>query len=75
MEEELSDWIVGIAMSAFGLVGLFLASGARDIEMTVFGYSLAAFAVLFVIGLIRRHHDQQDARRHAAVPARVVDHV
>jgi len=57
MQEHMSDWIVGIMMSAFGLIGLLLASGAHDDEMLVFGLALAGFAALFVIGLIRRHFD------------------
>ena len=70
MYEVISNWIVGILMSAFGLIGLILASGARDVEMTVFGYALAAFAVVFNAGLIRRHYDEQDHARHAAGTAR-----
>lgn len=73
MEEDLSDWIVGILMSALGLVGLTLASGARDVEMSVFGYALAGFAVIFIAGLVRRHHDREDARRQA-VKAGTGDH-
>jgi hypothetical protein len=64
MDIEVSDLIVGILMTVFGLVGLILAAGATDDEMYVFGLSLAGFAVVFVIGLIRRHYDKQDARRH-----------
>jgi hypothetical protein len=51
-------------MTAFGLIGLILASGAMDNEMYVFGLALFAFAVLFDLGLIRRHFDRQEARRH-----------
>jgi len=64
MDIELSDLIVGLLMTVFGLLGLILAAGATDIEIYVFGLSLAGFAVVFVIGLIRRHYDKQDARRH-----------
>ncbi len=62
MDIEASDLIVGIMVSVFGLVGLILASGATDNEMYVFGLSLAGFAVVFVIGLIRRHYDKADLR-------------
>lgn len=65
MNEQASDWAVGILMSTLGLVGLILASGARDDEMTVFGFALVGFAVLFVGGLIRRHYDERDAARAA----------
>lgn len=40
-------------MAGFGLLGLILAIGARDIEMTIFGWSLAAFGLLFVAGVAR----------------------
>jgi hypothetical protein len=60
---EGSDLIVGLLMSVFGLVGLILAAGATDDEMYVFGLSLAGFAVVFVVGLIKRHFDKQEARR------------
>ncbi len=65
MDIEVSDLIAGILMAIFGLIGLTLASGATDDEMYVFGLSLAGFAVVFEIGLIRRHFDKRDARRQA----------
>jgi len=69
MDIEPSDIIVGLLMTAFGLTGLILASGAMDDEMYVFGLSLFGFAVVFVLGLIRRYFDRQvavraEARRH-----------
>jgi hypothetical protein len=63
MDIEASDLIVGLLMAALGLIGLFLASGARDIEMSVFGLALAGWSVVFVFGLIRRHFDRTDAAR------------
>jgi len=69
MDIEASDLIVGLLTAALGLIGLFLASGAHDDEMYVFGLSLAGFAVVFVFGLIRRHFDRADAAR-VAVHAR-----
>jgi hypothetical protein len=64
MDIDPSDFIVGLLMTVFGVIGLFLASGAMDNEMYVFGLSLFAFAVLFDLGLIRRHFDRQEGRRH-----------
>jgi hypothetical protein len=64
MDIEPSDLIVGLLMAALGLVGLILASGAMDDEMYVFGFSLFAFACAFEFGLLRRHFDRQEARRH-----------
>jgi hypothetical protein len=65
MNIEPSDLIVGLLMTAFGLIGLILASGAYDDEMYVFGLSLFGFACVFVTGLVRRHFDRQEAARAA----------
>ena len=64
MDIEPSDLIVGLLMTTFGIIGLILASGAMDNEMYVFGLSLFGFAVLFDLGLVRRHFDRQEVRRH-----------
>ena len=65
MDIEPSDLIVGLMMAVFGLIGLFLASGAIDDEMYVFGLSLVGFAVCFEFGLMRRHFDKAGRRgRH-----------
>lgn len=63
MEDEISGIVVGAMVAVLGLVGLVMASGAYDTEIFIFGLSLAGFAVLFDIGLIRRHFDRQAARR------------
>ncbi len=52
--EAFGDWFTGVMMSLFGLVGLVMAVGARDIEIAVFGWSLAGFAVVFIGGLVRQ---------------------
>ena len=65
MDIEPSDLIVGLLMSAFGLIGLVLAAGAWDNEMYVFGLSLFGFACVFVLGLVRRHFDKREAARAA----------
>jgi hypothetical protein len=64
MDIDPSDLIVGLMMAGLGLVGLILASGAMDNEMYVFGFSLFAFACVFDFGLLRRHFDRLEARRH-----------
>lgn len=66
MEIEPGDLVVGLMMAGFGLIGLFLAAGAHDSEMYVFGLSLAGLSCAFVGGLIRRHFDRLDASRAAA---------
>lgn len=63
MDIDPSDLIVGLLMTAFGIVGLILASGAMDNEMYIFGLSLFGFACLFDLGLIRRHFDKAEAAR------------
>ncbi len=63
MHEQTSDLVVGLLVLILGLVGLVMASGALDDAMYVFGLSLAGFAVVFDIGLVKRHFDRQDALR------------
>jgi hypothetical protein len=63
MHEQTSDLVVGLLVLVLGLVGLVMASGALDDAMHVFGLSLAGFAVVFDIGLVRRHFDRLDAAR------------
>lgn len=74
MDVEIGDLIVGLLMIVFSLIGLFLAAGAHDNEMYVFGLSLAGWGIVFVFGLIRRHYDELDAAR-AAVEAAGVHNV
>ncbi len=59
------DILVGVMVGVFGLIGLILASRALDIEIYVFGLSLAVFALLFIFGLVRRHYDIVDAAAHS----------
>ena len=54
MEELVSTWFVGALVTLLGILGLVLTAGARDNGMFVFGFSLAAFAVLFMVDLLRR---------------------
>ncbi len=62
MHDTVSDLAVGLLVAVLGLVGLFLAAGALDDEIFIFGLGLVAFAIVFDLGLIRAHFD----RRHAA---------
>ena len=69
MDTDPGAIVVGLLVAVFGLVGLFLISGAADAEMYIFGIGLTLFAILFDFGLIRRHYDRRDAalaRAHAA---------
>jgi len=76
MDAEPSDIAVGAMMTVFGFAGLFLAAGARDDEMYVFGFALVGFSLAFVMGLVKRHYDRRDAAVAAAritEPAPVVE--
>ncbi|MCW3476768.1 hypothetical protein [Limobrevibacterium gyesilva] len=61
--EEVSEVVVGLLMLVLGFLGLVMASGALDNEIYIFGLSLAGFALVFELGLIRRHFDRKDAAR------------
>ncbi len=63
MHEQTSDLVVGLLVLILGLVGLVMASGALDDAMYVFGLSLAGFAVVFDLGLVKRHFDRIDAAK------------
>jgi hypothetical protein len=62
----MGDWIVGLMMAIFGLLGLVLVSGAADTGMYVFGASLTGFAVVFDFGLLKKHYDRCDQARESA---------
>lgn len=53
--EAISSIVFGTLVTVLGIVGLYLASGAMDLEMLIFGVGMAVFAVLFDIGLVKRH--------------------
>ncbi len=57
------EYVAGLLMAVAGLIGLFMASGARDDEIYVFGLSLAATSVAFVFRQLKRHYDIADALR------------
>lgn len=63
---QLGDFVVGFMVLVLGILGLFVAAGALDIEMTIFGWSLVAFSVLFNLGLVKGHFDRQEAVRAEA---------
>ncbi len=66
MHEQTGDFVVGLLVFVLGLVGLVMASGALDDGMYVFGLSLAGFAVVFDLGIVKRHFDRIDAARATA---------
>jgi uncharacterized membrane protein (DUF4010 family) len=54
-------------MSAlFGLIGLFMAAGARDVGIELFGLALFAFAILFCWWMIKTAYDEAESEINAA---------
>ncbi len=66
MELEASDIAVGGMMIIFGVLGLILGARAADVEMEIFGFSLAVFSMVFLFRQVKRHYDEADAARQAA---------
>jgi hypothetical protein len=62
--EEVSEIVVGALVLILGLTGLLMASGALDNGIYIFGLTLAGFAVVFEIGLIRAHYDRKQRLAH-----------
>jgi hypothetical protein len=57
----ISDGVIGCLVSVCGMIGLFMAAGAVDDGIYVFGLSVFGFACCFLMGQIRRHYDTVDA--------------
>ena len=55
----MSNWILGIVS---GLVGLFMAAGAHDAGVYVFGIGLMAFSVLFCSLMAKSAFDDVERR-------------
>lgn len=60
-----APWILGGLVSLFAVGGLFLAAGAADPGMELFGLALFGFGVLFVFWLIKTGFDAAAERRRA----------
>lgn len=58
----MSHWIMGILAALFGLVGLFMAGGARDSGILGFGLALALFGILFCWWMIKTAWDEAERR-------------
>lgn len=50
--DEMGGWIVGVVMAVLAVLGLFLASGARDVTMEWFGLLMTLFGVGYCYALI-----------------------
>lgn len=56
-------WILGGIIALTALYALVLASHAHSQGAYIAGVLYAGFAVLFIMGLIRRGYDKLDAKR------------
>ncbi len=65
MSTSLADCFVGLFVAVVGICGLFMASGAVDAELYLFGLSLFVFGVLFNFSLVKAAFDRQDAAHSA----------
>ena len=57
----MSHWIMGSMSSLFALIGLFLAAGAHDAGIFIFGLGLFAGGVLFAWWMIKTAYDEAEA--------------
>jgi hypothetical protein len=51
---------MGILAAVLGLVGLFMASAARDFGILAFGLALSLFGVLFCWWMIKTAYDEAE---------------
>ncbi len=58
----MSHWIMGIFAGLLGLVGLFMASAARDFGILAFGLALSLFGVLFCWWMIKTAYDEAEEK-------------
>jgi hypothetical protein len=56
----IGDIFVLIGINLIGLIGLFVASGAHDAGMYIFGLVLFVFAVGLDFLLLKRHFDKAE---------------
>jgi len=57
----MSHWIMGVLAALFAMVGLFLASGARDAGILIFGLGLFVSGMLFAWWMIKTAYDESEA--------------
>ena len=56
----MSHWIMGTLAAISALVGLFMASGARDFGIAFFGIALMIWGVLFCWWMIKTAYDEAE---------------
>jgi hypothetical protein len=60
--DGLDSWIMSGVAGILGVVGLFLAAGANDGGIYLFGLLLFAFAILFIFARIKGAFDAAEGR-------------
>jgi hypothetical protein len=56
----MSHWIMGIFAGLLAVLGLFMASGARDSGIFIFGSGLFLAGVLFAWWMIKTAYDEAE---------------
>lgn len=54
-DETIGPWVLGAFMALLSLLGLVMASGARDELFSGVGFVFFLFGVLFIFGLVRTY--------------------
>lgn len=67
--EGTGKWIAGGFVAFLGVVGLFLAAGADDRGIYLFGLALFAFAIFYVFALIKQGFDAAEREAKARLPS------
>jgi len=57
----MSHWILGIFAGICALLGLFMAAGARDTGIFLFGFGLFGAGILFAWWMIKTAYDEAEA--------------
>jgi hypothetical protein len=68
-QQEIGDYVAYLLVILVGLLGPYLAHGARDSEIYIFGLGMFAFAVGFIFLEVKRHYDLADDARATAKAA------
>ena len=64
-----AKWCAGGLVAILGVIGLFLAAGAADQGIYLFGLAVAGFAVFYVFALIKRGFDERESQVRQASSA------
>jgi hypothetical protein len=64
--EGTGKWIWGGMVALFGVIGLFVSARAGEEEAVAYygGLVFFVFAMLFILMLIKKSFDHQEAHRH-----------